>query len=206
MDRVSFLADVCGVTAVDSAYRGTITYHDSCSSLRQLGIREQPRKLLQNASGLHLIEMKDSDVCCGFSGTFCVKYPDISGRMVADKANHITDTGADTVLGGNLGYYPCPGLLHRFAPRNDGKGVFASGDRKPGRNTCDLSLVTIFSGVMLACMSAQTPAQRTVGLFVTCLVDLYRPSVGFAAIQAAAAGRLSCQRARDANLLRPAGV
>lgn len=102
-ELLSFLADVCGATNTDTAYHGTTTYHDSCSGLRQLGIREQPRRLLQSVSGLKLTEMKDSDVCCGFGGTFCVKYPDISGRMVADKANHITDTGADTVLGGDLG-------------------------------------------------------------------------------------------------------
>jgi L-lactate dehydrogenase complex protein LldE len=82
--------------SVATLHDAAISYHDSCNGLRQLGIREQPRKLLYNVHGLQISEMKDSDVCCGFGGTFCVKYPDISGRMVADKADHIADTGVGT--------------------------------------------------------------------------------------------------------------
>ena len=79
------------------------TYHDSCSGLRELGIKQQPRALLARVSGLSMLEMQDSNVCCGFGGTFCVKYPDISGRMVTDKVGAICTTGADMVLGGDLG-------------------------------------------------------------------------------------------------------
>ena len=71
---------------MDARHEGTVTYHDSCSSLRELGVRAQPRRLLGTVEGLELTELSAPDVCCGFGGTFCVKYPDISGRMVADKA------------------------------------------------------------------------------------------------------------------------
>ena len=79
-ELISFLTDVLGVSRVDARYAGTVTYHDSCSSLRELGIKEQPRRLLR-AIGATVTEMADAEVCCGFGGTFCVKYPDISLRM-----------------------------------------------------------------------------------------------------------------------------
>ncbi|MGH7120290.1 MAG: (Fe-S)-binding protein [Acetobacteraceae bacterium] len=102
-ELVSFLTDVLEISALSAQYRGTVAYHDSCSSLRELGIKAQPRRLLAKISGLTLKEMADPEVCCGFGGTFCVKYPEISGRMVADKTKDITATGADTLLGGDLG-------------------------------------------------------------------------------------------------------
>ena len=102
-ELVSFLVDECGVDAVDARHEGTVTYHDSCSSLREMGVRAQPRRLLGTVDGLALAELEAPDVCCGFGGTFCVKYPDISGRMVADKARDIAATGADTVLAGDMG-------------------------------------------------------------------------------------------------------
>ncbi len=102
-ELLSFLTDVCGVTAVNAAYTGTVTYHDSCSGLRGLGIKGQPRLLLGSVQGLQLTEMPDAEVCCGFGGTFCVKYPEISGRMVDDKLANVAATGADTLLGGDLG-------------------------------------------------------------------------------------------------------
>ena len=102
-ELVSFLVDECGVEAVDARHEGTVTYHDSCSSLREMGVRAQPRRLLGTVGGLVLAELSAPDVCCGFGGTFCVKYPDISGRMVADKAKDIAATGADTVLAGDMG-------------------------------------------------------------------------------------------------------
>ena len=102
-ELVSFLVDECGVEAVDARHEGTVTYHDSCSSLREMGVRAQPRRLLDSVDGLALAELSAPDVCCGFGGTFCVKYPDISGRMVADKARDIAATGADTVLAGDMG-------------------------------------------------------------------------------------------------------
>ena len=109
-ELTSFLVDVCGVAAVERL-RGAkapggirrATYHDSCSGLRELGVREQPRRLLAGVEGLDLVEMPDSDVCCGFGGTFCVKYPGISGRMVSEKVENIAEAGADAVLAGDLG-------------------------------------------------------------------------------------------------------
>jgi L-lactate dehydrogenase complex protein LldE len=80
-----------------------VTYHDSCSGLRQLGVKTQPRQLLESVRGLRLHELADAEVCCGFGGTFCVKYPEISGRMVAEKADAVIATGATTLLGGDLG-------------------------------------------------------------------------------------------------------
>ena len=102
-ELVSFLADVVGVTAVSARFDGSVTYHDSCSGLRELGIRAQPRRLLATVGGLELRELPDADVCCGFGGTFCVKYPDISNAIVAEKTANIAATGAATLLAGDLG-------------------------------------------------------------------------------------------------------
>lgn len=102
-ELVSFLTDVLGVTAVAARHDGTVTYHDSCSGLRELGIRLQPRRLLASVAGLQLQELPDADVCCGFGGTFCVKYPDISNAIVESKTANITATGAETLLAGDLG-------------------------------------------------------------------------------------------------------
>ena len=102
-ELVSFLADVLGVASVSASHAGSVTYHDSCSGLRELGIREQPRRLLKTVAGLELRELPDADVCCGFGGTFCVKYPDISNAIVGKKTAQIAATGAETLLAGDLG-------------------------------------------------------------------------------------------------------
>ncbi|WP_173934988.1 (Fe-S)-binding protein [Chelativorans sp. Marseille-P2723] len=102
-ELVSFLVDVAGVESVAATHRGTVTYHDSCSGLRELGIARQPRKLLGTVAGLKLEEMKDPDVCCGFGGTFCVKYPEISNKMVEEKTANIRASSAGTLLAGDLG-------------------------------------------------------------------------------------------------------
>ncbi len=102
-ELVSFLTDVCGLAGVEARYPASVTYHDSCSGLRELGIKTQPRTLLASVEGLSLNEMPDAEVCCGFGGTFCVKYPDISNTMVGEKAAAIESTGADTLLAGDLG-------------------------------------------------------------------------------------------------------
>lgn len=102
-ELVSFLTDVAGVESTGAQVPAKVTYHDSCSGLRELGIRRQPRALLARVEGLELVEMKEPHVCCGFGGTFCVKYPEISTRMVDDKAADIEATGADMVLAGDLG-------------------------------------------------------------------------------------------------------
>lgn len=102
-ELVSFLADVMGVQGVEASFPRSVTYHDSCSGLRELGIRRQPRALLASVAGARLVEMQDADVCCGFGGTFCVKYPDISNDMVEKKTAHIAASGADVLLAGDLG-------------------------------------------------------------------------------------------------------
>ena len=98
-----FLVDVLGVEDVGARYQGRITYHDSCHLLRGIRVQEQPRKLLRSVTGAEFVEMKNSDYCCGFGGTFAVKYPDISSAMVNDKVNHILNSGADTVVGCDTG-------------------------------------------------------------------------------------------------------
>ncbi len=102
-ELLAFLAGPAGVTSVPARYDGTVTYHDSCSGLRELDVKEQPRALLASVQGLSITEMKEPEVCCGFGGTFCVKYPDISNRMVENKIDDVTVTGADTLLAGDLG-------------------------------------------------------------------------------------------------------
>ena len=102
-ELVSFLTDVLGLERVAARYEGVVTYHDSCSGLRELGVKEQPRRLLRSVDGLKLAELPGAEVCCGFGGTFCIKYPEISDKMVADKAADIVATGADTLLAGDMG-------------------------------------------------------------------------------------------------------
>ncbi len=102
-ELVSFLVDVCGMRELAANWRRAATYHDACSGLRELGVRDQPRRLLATVEGLELRELPGAEVCCGFGGTFCVKYPEISDKMVGDKADDIAATGADAVLAGDLG-------------------------------------------------------------------------------------------------------
>lgn len=102
-ELVSFLTDVMFVTKTPGEYEGVVTYHDSCSGLRELGVKNQPRKLLTATPGVTINEMADSNVCCGFGGTFCVKYSDISNEMVMRKTKAINESGADMLLAGDMG-------------------------------------------------------------------------------------------------------
>ena len=102
-ELTSFLAEVMQVGSVDSYFPEKCAYHDSCSGLRELGIREQPRQLLSLVKGLSLAELDERDVCCGFGGTFSVKYPEISIRLVSNKVSDLEQTSADVLLGGDLG-------------------------------------------------------------------------------------------------------
>jgi L-lactate dehydrogenase complex protein LldE len=103
-ELVSFLVDVMGVREVPGAkLEAKATYHDSCSGLRELKVKRQPRQLLAGVEGLELVEMRESETCCGFGGTFCVKYPEVSARMVSDKVADADATGADLLLAGDLG-------------------------------------------------------------------------------------------------------
>jgi len=102
-ELTSFLTDVLGLKTVDAAFTGTVTYHDSCSALRELGVSDAPRRLLASVRGLSLVELGESEVCCGFGGAFSVKYPEISTAILDAKLNDIAGTGARTVLSSDLG-------------------------------------------------------------------------------------------------------
>ncbi len=98
-----FLVNVAKLEAVPGRFRGTITYHDSCSGLRELGVKAQPRTLLSRVPGVELKEMAGCEECCGFGGTFAVKFGDISARIAERKCANIQASGADAVVGGDLG-------------------------------------------------------------------------------------------------------
>lgn len=102
-ELTSFLTDVMGVEKVSSRFARRVTYHDSCAGLRELDVKDQPRKLLASIEGLELVEMKDSDVCCGFGGTFAVKYGEISNAIVEEKTRNIAGADAPVLLAGDLG-------------------------------------------------------------------------------------------------------
>jgi L-lactate dehydrogenase complex protein LldE len=102
-ELTAFLVDVLGVTNVTADAVGTATYHDSCSGLRELGVQKQPRSLLSSVKGLEVKEMAEADVCCGFGGTFCVKYSDVSNSIVEKKTANIAAAEADMLLAGDLG-------------------------------------------------------------------------------------------------------
>ncbi len=123
-ELTSFLVDVLGFVLPRGAPRpGTFTYHDACSGLRELGVKAQPRRLLADI-GATVVEMAEPEICCGFGGTFCVKYPEISGRMVSDKVRDIGTTQADTVLSGDLGcLLNISGRLLREGVRVDARHV-----------------------------------------------------------------------------------
>ena len=102
-ELTDFLAHVVRLETPPGRFQGTLTYHDACSGLRELGVRAQPRALLARVPGLELVEMRDTTTCCGFGGAFSNKYGDISGRMAERKCAAITATGAGAVAAGDLG-------------------------------------------------------------------------------------------------------
>jgi len=102
-ELMSFLVDVRGVAEIAASHDGRVAYHDGCSGLRELGIRDQPRRLLASVDGLELGEIADGEVCCGFGGAFCVKYPAISDAMAERKAEAIEASGAAVVVAGEMG-------------------------------------------------------------------------------------------------------
>jgi L-lactate dehydrogenase complex protein LldE len=93
-----FLTSVLHVEKWEGHFPAKVTYHDSCHTLRELHIKEQPRRLLQSITGVELIEMENAETCCGFGGTFSVKYPLISTAMVRNKANWIQQSKAEIVV------------------------------------------------------------------------------------------------------------
>jgi L-lactate dehydrogenase complex protein LldE len=104
-ELTTFLADVAGLERGDypPVSLPSVTYHDSCAGLRELGVREQPRKLLRDLCATEIRELQQTEVCCGFGGTFCAKMPEISGKMVDDKLNNALATEAEILAGGDLG-------------------------------------------------------------------------------------------------------
>jgi L-lactate dehydrogenase complex protein LldE len=102
-ELTSFLVDVLKVTKLDVTFDGTVTYHDACSGLRELGVRDQPRQLLASVSGLELNEAPEAETCCGFGGTFCVKYPEVSTEIARKKLEDVKQTRAGTLLAGDMG-------------------------------------------------------------------------------------------------------
>jgi L-lactate dehydrogenase complex protein LldE len=102
-ELLSFLSDVRHFAPEGVSLKGDATYHDSCSGLRSLGIKQQPRRLLSAIEGLTVREMQDAETCCGFGGTFCVKYPAVSVKMADDKIANASETGAGYLFGGDLG-------------------------------------------------------------------------------------------------------
>ncbi len=90
--------------SLDSAYNGRVTFHDSCHALRELGISSQPRELIRSLKGVELVEMEMADACCGFGGTFSIKYPEVSKSMLQEeKTDSILDSGADAVVSTDMG-------------------------------------------------------------------------------------------------------
>ncbi|MEO8038496.1 MAG: (Fe-S)-binding protein [Betaproteobacteria bacterium] len=102
-ELTSFLVDVAGMTTVPGRFDGEVTYHDCCSGLRELGVKTQPRDLLGRVAGLKVSEMGTPEYCCGFGGTFSVKYGEISARIADRKCDDIASTGAAAVVLGDLG-------------------------------------------------------------------------------------------------------
>jgi len=94
-----FLTDVLGITQIPGAsLPGKATYHDSCSALRECGIKAGPRALLSNVDGFELVEMEDNETCCGFGGTFAVKFEAISSAMAEQKVDNALATGAEFIV------------------------------------------------------------------------------------------------------------
>ena len=102
-ELTDFLVNVLKIDHVPGEYTGTITYHDSCSGLRELGVKSQPRALLAKLPGVSLTEMNGCETCCGFGGTFSVKFGEISSQLADNKCRNIQASGAPAIVGGDLG-------------------------------------------------------------------------------------------------------
>jgi L-lactate dehydrogenase complex protein LldE len=102
-ELTDFLVNVLKLRTPPGRFAGRITYHDSCAGLRELGVKTQPRALLRAMPGVELIEMAECETCCGFGGTFSIKFGEISARLADNKCGHVQASGADTVVLGDLG-------------------------------------------------------------------------------------------------------
>jgi L-lactate dehydrogenase complex protein LldE len=113
-ELTAFLHDIAGWRNSDVRWPASVTYHDGCSGLRELGVREQPRNLLRSIPGLELRELSEPEACCGFGGLFCVKYPEVSARIAEAKTQDVVGSGADFVVSGEPGcLLQIEGRLHR---------------------------------------------------------------------------------------------
>lgn len=123
-ELTAFLHEVRGLRIEGVRHDGVVTYHDSCSGLRELGVKAQPRALLAGVAGATLKELPGAETCCGFGGTFCVKYPEVSDKMVSEKAADILATGAGTLLAGDMGcLMNMAGKLKRMAMEQGARPV-----------------------------------------------------------------------------------
>jgi len=102
-ELTDFLANVLKLDRVPGQFQGTVTYHDCCAGLREMGVKGQPRALLGKVPGLSLTEMAEPETCCGFGGTFSIKFGEISSRLADNKCQHIANAGVDAVVLGDLG-------------------------------------------------------------------------------------------------------
>lgn len=102
-ELTDFLVNVAGLSTVPGRYTGSVTYHDSCSGLRSLGIKQQPRSLLAKLPGVELREMAGAEECCGFGGTFSIKFGEVSAAIAERKCSGACATGAQAIVGGDLG-------------------------------------------------------------------------------------------------------
>jgi L-lactate dehydrogenase complex protein LldE len=102
-ELTDFLVTVAGIENIPGQYSGIVTYHDSCSGLRELGVKRQPRALLAKMPGVQLKEMKEAETCCGFGGTFSIKFGEISAAMAQAKCDRVRESGAGAVVLGDLG-------------------------------------------------------------------------------------------------------
>jgi len=102
-ELTDFLVNIAGLERVPGAFAGTVTYHDSCSGLRELGVKAQPRALLAKVPGLRLKEMEEAETCCGFGGAFAAKFGEISTHIAERKCANVAACGADAVVLGDLG-------------------------------------------------------------------------------------------------------
>jgi L-lactate dehydrogenase complex protein LldE len=102
-ELTDFLVNVLKLDSVPGRYAGTVTYHDCCAGLREMGVKQQPRALLAKVPGLSLTEMTECETCCGFGGTFAIKYGEISSRLADNKCEFVAQSRADAVVLGDLG-------------------------------------------------------------------------------------------------------
>lgn len=102
-ELLSFLVDVCHYEPESIELNNSYTYHDSCSGLRTMNVYEQPRQLLSKVKGLEHKPLSGNNECCGFGGTFCVKYSNISNEIVSEKTGNVINADANLLLGGDLG-------------------------------------------------------------------------------------------------------